>query len=105
VEAGRDIAPEAVANLLRNRTRKHRNRRLILARNAPVLFVGAANDNARHEAADAIRRAAKVLSFLEARLLFGISEGRTYGELARAQGVPAGTVKTWVRRARLKLKQ
>jgi DNA-directed RNA polymerase specialized sigma24 family protein len=104
IAASRAIAPQTVANLVRNRARKHRRRRAILARNATLFPTTAANDNARHDALDVLNRSATVLTSLEARLLFGIGEGKTYGELARSEGAPEATIKTWVRRARMKIK-
>lgn len=103
IQAKTELSRTAVSNLLRNRWRKHRARRGIMARNAPVLVRPPANDNSRYEAIDALRRTAKVLTSIEARVLFGIGQGKTYGELALAEGVPISTVKTWVRRARAKI--
>ncbi len=66
-------------------------------------FTTAANENDRQDAIDVLRRAASVWTSLEHRLLFAIASGETYGALAAKDCVPVSTVKTRVRRARLKI--
>ena len=103
VEANLAVTSSELTNLVNNRARKHRARRVILAKNMVLIPRIAANEDERQDALDFLRRSAAVLTSLEARLLFAVAEGRSYGELAGREAVPLGTVKTWVRRARLKI--
>lgn len=103
IEAEQPVTTSELTNLVNNRARKHRIRRIILAKNTILIPRIAANEDERQHALHLLRRSATTLTTLESRLLFAVAEGKTYGELARRAAVPVGTMKTWVRRARLKI--
>ena len=102
IELGKAVLAEQAENLITNRASKHRRRRRSLAQNAQ-LFLTAINENSRLEALCDLGRHQRQCSELEWRILVSIGLGHTYGHIAVAEGVPEATVKTWVRRARLRL--
>ena len=104
IEAGKTVSPRQAENLLTNRAAKHRHRRKILSENALVLAI----DNVAHEESRVLARC-RLSQFIgccserERQVLLSICFGETYADLASAHGVPESTIKTWVRRARLRL--
>ena len=103
IETSRSISTAEVDNLIVNRAKKYRNRRLLLSLNSVLFAQTAANENCRQDAIDVIRRSMSVWTSHEAELLFAIARGETYGSLAGKSDTPVATIKTWVRRARLKI--
>jgi DNA-binding NarL/FixJ family response regulator len=103
IEDGQAISPQQVDNLLRNRARTQRQQCKLLGRHAHLLCGVAANESDRLEARSELARHQGRCSRQEWRLLVTIGLGYTYGNIAKAYDVPEATIKTWVRRARLKL--
>ncbi|MCH9052211.1 MAG: hypothetical protein IIA72_14210 [Proteobacteria bacterium] len=102
IEWGRMVSTEQAENLITNRASKHRQRRRSLAQNTQI-FHTTVNENSRLEALCDLGRHQRQCSKLEWRILVSIGLGHTYGRIADAEKVPEATVKTWVRRARLRL--
>jgi DNA-binding NarL/FixJ family response regulator len=88
--------------LAANRAGKHRRRRRILEANTHLL-ASTVSDLARIEARFELARVRRVSTQRDWRLLCAIGAGNTFSRIAATEGVPEATVKTWVRRARLKL--
>jgi len=97
------IAERRTANLLANRAAKHRHRRRLLNQNACLLSPGVVNEHARFEASRELERHRSRCAPREWRVLLMICVGHTYVAVAAFEGVPEATIKTWVRRARMKL--
>ncbi len=102
IERGQMVSAEQAENLITNRASKHRRRRRSLAQNAQ-LFPTVVNEDSRLEALCDLGWHQRQCSELEWRILVSIGLGHTYGRIADAEEVPEATVKTWVRRARLRL--
>ena len=103
LEQGQVSLPQQVDNLAANRATKHRRRRGSLAKNAQLLSLATANDDSRLEALCDLDRYRRQCTTREWRILIAVGLGHTYGYIASAEAVPEATVKTWVRRVRLKL--
>lgn len=96
------IAAARVDYLIANRAAKHRRRRRILVRNR---LTGSASADDGIDNLDVWRRlnwCQAQCSDREWRMLVMIGLGHTYAQLAATEKVPEPTVKTWVRRARIK---
>ena len=102
IERGEAVSDKQAENLITNRASKYRRRRRSLAQNAQ-LFPTAINENSRLEALYELGRHQRKCSELEWRIFVSIGLGHTYGRIADAEEVTEATVKTWVRRARLRL--
>lgn len=103
IEQEEAISALKVDNLIANRTGKHRRRRASFAKHSPQLTASPANDNDRIQARSALRDSLCRCTDREQRVLTLVGLGHTYREIAKAEGTPEATVKTWVRRARFKL--
>lgn len=103
IERGRPISTQQAKNLLLNRARKQRVRAQILAQHADILSSAAANDNARLEARSELIRCREHCDDREWRVLVAVALGHTSSSIALTERVPEATIKTWVRRARIKL--
>lgn len=104
IEACQPVTRTQIDNLLINRAAKHRRRRTRLANNAFVFDFGiAANQEACLEARRELRECRSGCTVREWSTLVSIGLGHSYHTVANDHGVPEGTVKTWVRRTRLRL--
>ncbi len=104
MEAGETVSPLQADNLVTNRTAKHRRRRANLSENALVLAIdNAVDEESRLLARCRLLQCLGCCSQRERQVLLSVGFGETYGDIASAHGVPEGTIKTWVRRARLRL--
>ena len=103
LEQGQVSLPQQVDNLVANRATKHRCRRGSLAKNAQLLSPASVNDGSRLEALCDLERCRRQCSTREWRILVAVGLGHTYDYIANAEVVPEATVKTWVRRVRLRL--
>jgi len=108
VERGQVVSAEQADNLITNRATKHRRRRgsllrrgLSLTQNAHLRV--ATNRYGRLEALCDLGRHQRQCSEREWRVLVCVGLGLTYNRIADAEKVPEATIKTWVRRARLRL--
>jgi RNA polymerase sigma-70 factor (ECF subfamily) len=100
--------------IARNRSIDRRRARGPSASSAPIEAAAEVSDPApsalaRLEESDERRRLADCLRTLEEKHASAIRraffDGLTYEELARAGGVPLGTMKSWIRRGLMKLKE
>src|SRR5262249_54149261 len=106
IQRGQTISPQQEDNLLINRAKTQRHRRKLLAANDDgrhELCAIAADQNGRLEARSELGRCKGQCGDREWRVLVSVGLGHTYGSIAHVEEVPEATLKTWVRRARLKL--
>ena len=103
IEYRRVVSAQQADNLLTNRARKQRLRRDLLARHVHLLPDSTASEDGRIEARSELARHQARCDGREWRVLTSIGLGETNRAVADAEGVPEATVKTWVRRARMKL--
>ena len=99
---GETTSLQQADNLITNRATKHRHRQRSLAKNEQ-LFPAFTNDNNQLDAICDLGRYRQLCSTREWRILVAVGEGHTYSHISSEEGVPEPTVKTWVRRLRLKL--
>ena len=99
---GETTSLQQADNLITNRATKHRHRQRSLAKNEQ-LFPALTNDNNQLDAICDLGRYRQLCSTREWRVLVALGEGHTYSHISSEEGVPEPTVKTWVRRLRLKL--
>ena len=102
IERRQSISSQQVEDLLTNRARTLRERRKLLAKHAH-LFAVPVNDDRRAEARAELAEHERRCAAREWRVLVSAGLGHTYHHIADAENVPVATIKTWVRRARLKL--
>ena len=102
IETRQEISAKQIDNLLTNRAATVRHRRHLLVRNA-LLFDQSANKDTRLEARLELDRHRRRCTPREWWVLYASAIGFSYASIGQAEHVPEGTVKTWVRRARLKL--
>lgn len=103
IERGHAISAQQADNLLTNRGRKQRERRRLMGQHAHLQCDLAANENDTLEARSELAWHNTRCSNREWRLLVSIGQGNSYESIAKAEAVPEATIKTWVRRVRLKL--
>ena len=97
IAAGRQASEAQINNILTNRAAKHRGRRRLMAKmRLPECTVAPAE--ARLEIDDRMRRCAP----RDQLILMALACGSTVEEVAAKHRGPAGTIKTWAYRARLK---
>ena len=99
---GETTSLQQADNLITNRATKHRHRQRSLAKNEQF-FPALTNDNNQLDAICDLGRYRQLCSTREWRVLVAVGEGHTYSHISSEEGVPEPTVKTWVRRLRLKL--
>ena len=102
IERGKAPSRQQIDNLITNRSTKYRRRGFLLDRNGDVLLNFASNDR-RLEARYYLNHCRRLCSAQEWGMLLSIDKGYTYGEIAVKEGVPEATIKTRVRRLRLRL--
>ena len=110
---GETTSLQQADNLITNRATKHRHRQRSLGETNEQLFPALAkneqlfpaftNDNNQLDAICDLGRYRQLCSTREWRILVAVGEGHTYSHISSEEGVPEPTVKTWVRRLRLKL--
>lgn len=103
VEAGESLSRPQVDNLVTNRAAKHRRRRACLSQNGPVLAACNVDEENRLLARRRLRECISQCSQRECKVLMAAGFGETYRVIANEHGVAENTIKTWVRRARLRL--
>jgi hypothetical protein len=103
IELGQAVSPRQADNLLKNRARTQRERRALLALNADLLHPISTSEDARVTARSELASVQGRCSPHEWWLLISAGLGYTCQELAIAGNVPDATIKTRIRRARLKL--
>ena len=103
IERGESISTRQADFLLANRAKKQRHRQILLAREADLFRETAANENDRLEARSTLAWYRGRCGNREWRVLWSIGMGYAYSNIADAEQVPEATIKTWVRRSRLKL--
>jgi DNA-binding NarL/FixJ family response regulator len=97
---GREVSEIQIEDLVNNRTAKYRRRRQhhYEATAAPNFGDAACSLDAGIE----LRSRLKRCSTRDQSILIAIGRGATTREIALARATPEGTIKTWVRRARIK---
>ena len=102
IETRQNVSARQTNNLLTNRARTTFHRHRLLARHAH-LFAQPVDENRRLEARSELGRYRQCCTVREWRVLYLSGLGYSYDSIASTEGVPEATVKTWVRRIRLKL--
>ena len=102
IESEQQISAQQADDLLINRARTQRKRHNLLAQHGHVLAVEN-NENDRVEARSVLAWHQGRCNDREWRVLVSVGLGHTYRRIASAENVAEATIKTWVRRARLKL--
>ena len=102
IERGKVSSRQQIDNLITNRSTKYRRRRVLLDRHSEVFPVFVSNDR-RLEARYYLNQCRQHCTAREWGILLAIDKGCTYREVAVMEGVPEATIKTWVRRLRLRL--
>ena len=103
IERGQAPSRQQIDNLITNRSAKHRHRRVLLDRHGEI-FPAFVSNHRRLEARYYLKQCYQHCSEREWDMLLAIDKGYTYGEIAGREGVPEATIKTRVRRLRLRLK-
>ena len=102
IERGQAPSRQQIDNLILNRSAKYRRRRILLDRHGES-FPTFASNHRRLEARYYLNQCRQHCGELEWDMLLAIGMGYTYGEIAVKEGVPEATIKTRVRRLRLRL--
>ncbi len=89
--------------MLANRRAKYRNRRRLLLKHSDTRQTRATDPRPALEARQQLREVSAALNETELRILVDLANGFTFAEIAVDMEIPIGTVKTWARRARLRL--
>jgi hypothetical protein len=95
----RELSPIQIDNLISNRSAKYRRRRRYQDEPAAPVF---SDGSGSAEASIELRSRLSRCSVRDQSILIAIGHGVTTREMALGYVVPEGTIKTWVRRARLK---
>ena len=99
IAAGSEVSELQIENLLNNRAAKYRRRQQRCETDIALHFDdGERSLNARIELNSRLKRC----STRDQSILIAIGAGVTTREIALARVAPEGTIKTWVRRARVK---
>jgi DNA-directed RNA polymerase specialized sigma24 family protein len=99
IETGQPITSVQIEDLISNRAAKYRARRRIIATN--VIETLPQEETSRNASIELRSRLSRC-NQRERAILVAVGGGASTKELCRTFAAPAGTVKTWVRRARLK---
>lgn len=103
IETGQPLLRHQADNLVINRAAKFRRRRACLNKNTDVLVASSPSEESRLLARCHLSPCAGNCSIRDWKILVSIGLGETYNDIAEGYGVAEGTIKTWVRRARMRL--
>jgi hypothetical protein len=98
IAVGGEVSEIQIENLIKNRSSKHRRRR----QQDHLATAAGIGDEARlRDAPIELNSRLKRCSARDQRILLAIGSGVTTREIGVAYATPEGTIKTWVRRARI----